>query len=309
MSIKISVVIPVFNEEDNIPVLYERLKKTLGRISKNHEVIFVNDGSCDQTLTRIKKIRNKDKKVKFLSFSRNFGHMPAVVAGLKAASGEKVALMDADLQDPPELIEKMFDQSAKGYGVVYGIKTKRKEGQLKRFLFTAFYKILDKISAYKMPVNAGTFSLIDRKVVNILTQLEEKNIYFSGLRSWVGFKQKGIVYERDKRYAGQASSFRKLLKLAMDGFISFSYIPLKIASFLGFIFAFFAFFMIIFVIVTRIFFNWGIVGWASTLSAILFIGGVQLITLGIIGEYLARIYDQVKNRPEYIIEEKGGVKS
>lgn len=307
MSIKISVVIPVFNEEGNIPILYKRLKKTLNNISRNHEIIFVNDGSTDKTLTQIKKIRKKDRKVKFLSFSRNFGHMPAVTAGLKSASGTKVVLMDADLQDPPEIIEKMYRQSQKGYEVVYGIKTKRKEKALKKFLFSAFYRILDKISAYKMPLDAGTFSLINRRVINILTNLEEKNMYFSGLRSWVGFKQKGIAYEREKRFAGKPASFRKLLKLAMDGFVSFSYIPLRIASFLGFIFAFFAFLMIIFVIITRIFFQWGIVGWASTLSAVLFIGGVQLITLGIIGEYLARIYDQVKNRPEYIISGKGGL--
>ena len=187
-------------------------------------------------------------------------------------------------------------------------RTKRKEKALKRLLFSAFYRILDKISVYKMPLDAGTFSLIDKKVVRILTNLEEKNMYFSGLRSWVGFSQKGIIYERDKRFTGKPTSFRKLLKLAMDGFFSFSYIPLRIASFLGFIFALFAFLMIIFVIGMRIFFNWGIVGWASTLSMILLIGGVQLITLGIIGEYLARIYDQVKGRPEYIISDRGGLK-
>ena len=308
MSIKISVVIPVFNEEGNVPVLYKRLKKTLNGISKNHEIIFVNDGSADKTLNQIKRLRKQDRKTKYLSFSRNFGHMPAVVAGLKSATGSKVVLMDADLQDPPELIEKMYHRSLKGYDVIYGVKTKRKEKALKRLLFSAFYRILDKISVYKMPLDAGTFSLIDKKVVRILTNLEEKNMYFSGLRSWVGFSQKGIIYERDKRFTGKPTSFRKLLKLAMDGFFSFSYIPLRIASFLGFIFALFAFLMIIFVIGMRIFFNWGIVGWASTLSMILLIGGVQLITLGIIGEYLARIYDQVKGRPEYIISDRGGLK-
>lgn len=307
MSIKISVVIPVFNEEGNISVLYKRLKKALGGISRNYEIIFVNDGSTDKTLRLLRLLRRSDSRVKYLSFSRNFGHMPAVVAGLKAAKGKKVVLMDADLQDPPEVIAKMYEESNKGFDVVYGVKTKRKEKPFKRFLFSAFYKILDRISAYKMPSDAGTFSLIDRKVVNILVNLEEKNMYFSGLRSWVGFKQKGVTYERGKRLAGKPASFRKLLKLAMDGFVSFSYIPLRIATFLGFVFAFFAFLMIIFVLIMRIFFHWGIVGWASTMSAILFIGGVQLITLGIIGEYLGRIYDQVKNRPEFIIAEKGGL--
>lgn len=303
----ISIIVPIYNEEKNIPVLYKRLKNELYKISKNHEIIFVNDGSYDKSLSILKKLRKKDKKLKIVSFSRNFGHMAAINAGLKESSGKKVVIMDADLQDPPEIISKMYEKSKKGYEVVYGIKKKRKEGTIKKFMFTTFYKILNSISQIKMPLDSGTFSLIDRRVVDILISLPERNKYLSGLRAWTGFSQTGIVYERGARIAGKPTSFRKLLKLAFDGFFSFSYIPLKIASFLGFIFALIAFIFILVVFVLRIFFDAGIVGWASTMSTILLMGGIQLITLGIIGEYLARIYDEVKNRPEYIISEKIGI--
>lgn len=306
MSTKISVVIPVFNEEDNVPVLYKRLKNVLAKITNYYEIIFVDDGSDDSTSQRLKALRKEDKNVKYITLSRNFGHMSALDAGLRHAVGEKVVIIDADLQDPPEIISKMYEKSLEGYDVVYGVKTKRKEGIFKRSLFNYYYKILDKISSYKMPLDAGTFSIIDKKVLTILKNLPERNKYFSGLRAWVGFKQTGVVYERSARMRGKPSSLRKLFKLALDGFFSFSYLPLKAASFFGFIFASIAFMMILFVIIGRIFFRLGIVGWASTLSAILLIGGVQLITLGIIGEYLARIYDQVKNRPEYIISDKKG---
>lgn len=306
MSTKISVVTPVFNEEGNIPVLYNKLSEVLAKLTDRYEIIFIDDGSIDKTPQILKALRRKDKKVKYITFSRNFGHMSALNAGLQFATGERVVIMDADLQDPPEVITKMYRKALQGYNVVYGIKTKRKEGVVKRSLFNYYYKILDKISSYKMPLDAGTFSIIDKKVLSILKNLPERNKYFSGLRAWVGFKQTGIVYERSARLKGKPSSLKKLFKLALDGFFSFSYLPLKAASFFGFIFASIAFVMIVFVIIGRIFFKLGIVGWASTLSAILLIGGVQLITLGIIGEYLARIYDQVKNRPEYIISDKKG---
>ncbi len=305
---RLSVVIPVFNEEKNISPLHTRLKKTLLKITKDHEIIFVNDGSGDKTKEKIMALRKKDTKIKLINFSRNFGHMSAVSAGLANAKGEKVVLMDADLQDPPELITEMYKKTKNGFEVVYGIKEKRKENLIRRFLFSSFYKILDNISSYKMPLDSGTFSMMDKKVVTILNTLPEKNKYLSGLRSWVGFSQTGIVYERGARFSGRPMSLKKLTKLAMDGFISFSYLPLRVASFLGFATAFVAFIFILVVLVLKIFFNFGLVGWASTLSAILLLSGVQLITLGIIGEYLARIYDQVKSRPEYIISEKVGFK-
>lgn len=309
MQLDLSVVIPVFNEEKNIPILYQRLKKALSSISKRHEIIFINDGSSDNTHIVLKQLRQEDKAIKYMSFSRNFGHMAALNAGLENASGNKIVIMDADLQDPPEIISKMYKKSIEGFDVVYGIKTKRKEGVAKRVMFSLYYKILNKISSYKMPLDAGTFSIINHRVLETLKNIPERNKYFSGLRAWVGFKQTGVIYERAARYSGKPTSLKRLVSLAFDGFFSFSYIPLKIASLFGFMFAALAFAMIIFVIIARIFLHLGIVGWTSTISAILLIGGVQLITLGIIGEYLARIYDQVKNRPEYIISEKVGLQN
>ena len=293
----------------NLPELYKRLTKTLKSITQRYEIIFINDGSTDNTESLIRKIRRNDKKVKAVSFSRNFGHMAAVNAGLQVARGQRVVLMDADLQDPPELITQMYRQSLRGSQVVYAVKEHRKEGPLRRFLFSLFYRLLNQISSYKMPLDAGTFSLMTKDVVKILNRMPERNKYFSGLRAWVGFKQSGITYKRGIRAHGKPASFRRLFSLALSGFLSFSYLPLRIASFLGFFFAGVAFVFILIVILLRIFFQIGIVGWASTMSAILLIGGVQLITLGILGEYLARIYDEVKQRPEYLISEKIGFKN
>lgn len=306
MKTTISFVIPVFNEEGNIPELYKKLLPVLKNISNNYEIIFVNDGSTDNSFETLLKLRKRNTKVKIISFSRNFGHMPSIYAGLKYTSGENVVIMDADLQDPPEIVEKMYKKSKLGFDIVYGVKKKRKEMFVKRTMFSLFYRLLNSLSAYKMPLDAGTFSLINKKIVKIFNSLPERNKYFSGLRSWTGFSQTGVIYEREARFSGKPKPFSKLLKLALDGIISFSYIPLRLASILGLITAAFAFFFIIVVILLRISFGFALIGWASTMSAILLIGGVQLITLGIIGEYLARIYDEVKNRPEYIISNKIG---
>lgn len=306
--VELSVVIPVYNEEKNIAELYRRLKPVLKSIIPRYEIIFINDGSTDQTLTKLQRLRAKDRLVKIISFSRNFGHMAAINAGLAHSSGKRVLLMDADLQDPPEVIPQMWEKANLGFEVVYGIKTNRKEGLPRRLLFSSFYKILNLVSPYKMPANVGTFSLMDQKVAKILASLPERNKYLSGLRAWTGFSQTGVVYERGHRFSGQPASFRRLIKLALDGLVSFSYIPLRVATILGFFCAIIAFISIMVVLLLRIFFNFGIVGWASTLSTVLLMGGIQLITLGILGEYLARIYDEVKNRPEFIITEKTGFK-
>jgi len=302
---RISVVIPVFNEAGNLKKLYLRLKSTLSSLSKSYELIFVNDGSSDRSLTILKNLRKKDKKVKIINFSRNFGHMPAVNAGLKQASGNKVIIMDADLQDPPKIISQMYEKSS-SFDIVYALKKKRKESLAKKTLFEFFYRLINTISPIYLPAGAGTFSLLDKKIVRILNSLPERNKYFSGLRAWAGFSQTSVVYERAARFSGKSKSLTGLVKLALDGIISFSHLPLRLASIFGFIIASTAFIFIFVVFILRIFFQAGIVGWASTMSAILLIGGVQLITLGIIGEYLARIYDEVKNRPEYIISEKIG---
>lgn len=305
MSPKISVVIPIFNEKDNIPDLYKRLHKVVSKITKSYEIIFVNDGSSDNSLAKIHELRKKNKSIKVINFSRNFGHMSAVSAGLKYSEGTKVVVMDADLQDPPEIISELYRKSDK-YDVVYAVKKNRKEGPTMTILFKAFYFIQSKLTALPIPTDAGTFSLIDRKVVNILNSLPEKNKFFSGLRAWSGYAQSSVVYERGKRVKGNRKSMSSLFSLALDGIFSFSYAPLRLASFLGFVFATISFVMIVLVLIARLFFGLGIVGWASTMTAVLFIGGIQLITLGIIGEYLARIYDEVKNRPEYVISETFG---
>lgn len=304
---EISVVVPVFNEEKNLPFLYKRLKKSLLGISSAHEIIFVNDGSTDKSVKLLQFFRRQDKKIKIISFSRNFGHMAAINAGLAYVSGKKVVVMDADLQDPPEVIPKMYQKAKEGFDVVYGIKRKRKEGAVRKLFFKSFYRALNRLAQLKMPLDAGTFSLIDARVIKVLNSLPERNKYFSGLRAWAGFSQTGVFYERGKRHSGLEASFGRLFKLALDGLVSFSYLPLRVASILGFILAFVSLVLIIVVLIGRIFFGFGIVGWATTMTAILFMGSVQLITLGIIGEYLARIYDEVKNRPEYIIAEKVGI--
>lgn len=305
---KISIIIPVFNEEKNISPLYTRLVKTLKQITKSYEIIFVDDGSQDKSLYEISKLRRKDHKVKFISFSRNFGHMPAVSAGIAHTRSEYTVIMDADLQDPPEIISLLYKQAKKGYEVVYAVKKQRKEGFFKVLLFNSFYKILNLVSTYKMPLDAGTFCIVNKRVITALNSLPEKNKYFSGLRAWTGFSQIGIVYERDPRLHGKASSFWKLARLALNGIFSFSYIPLRLASLFGFFIAFIALIGIILVIILRLYFGIGFIGWASTMVTILLLAGVQLITLGIIGEYLARIYDEVKNRPEYLIQKMVGFK-
>jgi dolichol-phosphate mannosyltransferase len=304
MKIKISIIVPIYNEEGNINILYSKLKETLQKIDKNFEIIFINDGSFDDSLSLLKSIAKKDKKMKLISFSRNFGHMSAINAGLEHCSGERVVVMDADMQDPPFVIEKMYKKSLEGYDVVYGVKKKRKESFIRVYMMKVFYRLLSKISNVKIPLDAGTFSLVSKKVVDHINNLPERNKYFSGLRAWTGYRQTGVFYERAKRYKGKEASYARLFKLATDQIISFSFVPLKLASILGFIFSAVAFLMIIVLFVLKFFVNLGIVGWTSTITTILLIGGVQLITLGIIGEYLARIYDEVKHRPEYIVSEK-----
>lgn len=301
---EISIVVPVYNEATNLHEFYKRITKTLRSLNLIYELIFVNDGSKDKSIEIIKKFSRKDRQVKFISFTRNFGQMAAISAGLQHAKGKKIIVMDADLQDPPEVIPKMYKKAKEGYEIVYGTKIKRKEGFIKRTLFELFYKILGNIAQLKMPPNAGTFSIIDNKVARTLVGLPERNKYFSGLRVWTGFSQTSITYERHARLSGKAKPLKSLFSLALNGLVSFSYLPLRVASLFGFFFAFTSFVLIAAVIIGRLVLGWGIVGWASSVSLTLFIGGVQLITLGIIGEYLARIFDEVKARPEFVIREK-----
>src|SRR3989344_1043562 len=273
-----------------------------------HEIIFVDDGSRDKTLEILKAKAREDEKVKIISFSRNFGHPLAISAGLEHASGSAGIVMDSDLQDPPEVIKKFIARWREGYNVVYGVRRGRKEWFGKKLAYWAFYRILQNLSPLKMPLDSGDFSLFDRRVLEVIKKMPERNRFVRGLRTWAGFKQTGVEFERDVRFAGKTKyPFKKLLRLAADGIFSFSYLPLKIATFFGFIIALASFVAILAVLYLRIFAgSLPITGFASTIIVVLFLGGIQLITIGLLGEYVGRIYEEVKKRPLYVIEEKIG---
>ncbi|MCS7027676.1 MAG: glycosyltransferase family 2 protein [Bacteroidia bacterium] len=303
---KLSVVIPIYNEEPNIEVLYQRLSQVLQAVPYQWELIFVNDGSKDASGFLVKQLRQKDRRVKYIEFSRNFGHQVAVTAGINHAFGDMVVIIDADLQDPPELILEMIKKWEEGYEVVYA-KRKKRKGETWFKLFTAklFYRLLRKITNFDIPLDTGDFRLIDKKVAENLRNMPERSRFIRGMVAWSGFRTIGIEYERHERYAGETKyPFRKMLRFAIDGITSFSYFPLQLASYLGIFFSGISFMAIIVVLYLYFFTDKTIHGWTSTILAVLFIGGIQLFTLGIIGEYLARIGTDVKQRPIYIIREK-----
>jgi dolichol-phosphate mannosyltransferase len=272
------------------------------------EVIFVNDGSKDRSLELLIALSQQDARVKVLNFSRNFGHQIAITAGFDYADGDAVIVMDADLQDPPEVLLRMIGKWREGYDVAYAVRTKR-EGETKFKLWTAsaFYRLIRYIADVDIPLDAGDFRLMDRKVVLAMRRLREKNRFMRGLSSWVGFKQIAVEYERAARYAGETKyPFRKMLRLANNAITSFSHVPLQLAMYTGFIFAGIAGLGIVIAVVLRLFGHDTLTGQATTLVSVLFLGGIQLIFLGIIGEYLGRIYDEVKNRPLYFISDMVG---
>ena len=303
MTPEISVVIPVYNEVSNIPELHRRLFATLDHASVTAEVVYVDDGSTDRSLECLRQLADGDSRVSVVELSRNFGLHPAVMAGLNQARGKAVVIMDADLQDAPEILPSFLKKWREGYEVVYGIKTKRKENLVRRFLFSAFHQIQSYISNVPIPRDAGLFCLMDRRVVEELRQMLERNKYIPGLRAWVGFRQIGVECERDIRYAGKPrQTLARLIRLAMDGIISFSYLPLRLATYLGLVVAAGAFLVTGFVLYARLFTDKAILGWASITVSILFLGGIQLIMIGVLGEYIGRIYDEVKERPYYIVK-------
>jgi polyisoprenyl-phosphate glycosyltransferase len=304
---QISVVIPVFNEEGNVEELYRRLTQVLNSVTDSYEIITVNDGSQDTTLSKLLDLQCKDKRLKIINFSRNFGQQAAITAGLEASSGEIVATLDADLQDPPELLPEFLAKLDQGFDVAYGVSVKRNDPPLRKFLFDSYYRVMDRLSPIKFPRHVGIFALMKRRVVEVLLAMQERNRFVPGLRSWVGFKQTGIPYEKPKRFAGkETQSLAKLFKMGFDSLFSFSYVPLRLATYLGLLVSSFAFLVIVQVLYQKLIAGTAILGWASSLTATLFIGGVQLVILGIIGEYLGRIYDEVKRRPYYIISDKLG---
>ena len=308
MKKKISLVVPMYYEEKVVQECYKRLTEVLSKIEKyDYEIIFINDGSKDKTLEILEEIAKKDFKVKILSFTRNFGHQAAVTAGLKYVSGDAIVIIDADLQDPPELIPDMLKYWEQGNQVIYG-KRKSRKGESTFKLLTAkmFYKTLNALTDVEIPKDTGDFRLVDREVVDVINQLPEHNKFLRGLFSWVGFKQIAYEYERKERFAGKTKyPLKKMLKLASDGIISFSTKPLKLLGGLGLISIFISFAIMLYAIISYIFkLNELSAGWTSLMITITFFSGVQLLSIWIISEYVARIYDESKQRPQYIIEKK-----
>lgn len=308
MSIRYSVVIPVYNEEAVVQESYRRLKAVMGSTGEAYELIFVNDGSRDKTEEMVSALCDADSCVRLLSFSRNFGHQTAITAGMDASSGQAVVVIDADLQDPPEIILEMIAKWKEGYDVVYGQRISREgETWFKKLTAKGFYRILKALTSVDIPVGTGDFRLIDRKVCDVLSSLNEKNRYVRGLVSWVGFKQTAVRFHRQERYAGETKyPLKKMLKFAMDGITTFSYKPLKLTSYLGFFVSLCSFLYLLVVLYLKLFTEKTVSGWASAVSVSLLFNGVILMMLGIIGEYIGRIYDETKNRPLYIIRERKG---
>ena len=305
---KISVVIPMYYEEEVVEICYGRVISNLKKLSDryDYEIIFINDGSKDETLEILKKIADNDEKVKIISFSRNFGHQAAVTAGIRKALGDAVIIMDADLQDPPELFEGMIEKWEAGYDVVYGQrKTRKGESVFKLLTAKMFYSTLNKLSEIEIPKNTGDFRLVDRKVIDVIVSLPEHNKFLRGLFSWVGFNQYAYEYDRANRLAGKTKyPLKKMFKLATDGILSFSAKPLKVVGAIGFFSVMVSIVILIYSIVSYLFkLNDLTSGWTSIMCTMTFIGGMILISLWMIGEYIARIYEESLGRPEYIIDE------
>lgn len=302
---EISVIIPVYNEEDNIHMLHQRLSAVMQQLGVSYEIIFVNDGSKDNSIALIKSLSKSHPEVRFIDFSRNFGHQVAVTAGLDRTSGKAVVIIDADLQDPPELIAEMYQKMKEGYQVVYA-KRKKRSGESWFKLWTAklFYRILSKITSISIPVDTGDFRIMDHKIVEILREMPEKNKYLRGQISWIGFNQTYIEYDRQQRNSGETGyTISKMLRFALDGITGFSDFPLKVVTYFGFIVSLIAAFVMLYALYARFITRDYEPGWASLMVIILFIGGVQMIAIGIIGEYLSRMNTNIRNRPLYIINE------
>jgi dolichol-phosphate mannosyltransferase len=304
-----SVVVPVFNERETLRALVGRLLPLLVELTDGaFELIFVDDGSSDGSSDILDGMHAEDGRVKVIHLSRNFGHQAALQAGIDAARGRAVVLMDADLQDRPEDLRAFFARWREGYDVVYAIRTNRKESRTKRTAYSLFYRTLRLISEVDMSVDAGDFSLIDRRVLDVLATFPERNRLLRGLRSWVGFRQVGVECARDARFAGSSKyTVGKLLTLALSGYVGFSVVPLRLATWSGFAAAATGFAVMVWVFATKILDVPSPRGWASTLAVILFIGGVQMLLLGVLGEYLGRIYDEVRRRPLYIVRSRLGL--
>ena len=304
-----SFVIPVFNEEAGLPELYARLTgsiaEPLTQAGERYEIILVNDGSTDRSEEIIRELHDKDPEhVKLVSFSRNFGHQAAITAGIDVARGETVTVLDADLQDPPEAILKMIEKWRAGYDVVYGLREKREaETVFKKFTAKLFYRLMRSSTQLDIPVDVGDFRLMSRKAATALRSLREKHRFVRGMVSWVGFKQTSVPYVRETRYAGETKyPLRKMVRFALDGFTGFSLAPLRLATYVGVVSAGISVIIACWALYVKLFTNQAVQGWTSLIIAILFLGGVQLVTVGVLGEYVGRIFEETKRRPIYIID-------
>ena len=301
--ILISVVIPVYNEEDNLLILYKRLTKILSNDVFNYEFVFVDDGSGDRSVAILSDLVLRDPQISIIELARNFGHQIAISAGLEYSRGDAVVIMDADLQDPPEVLPDFIKKWQEGNDVVYAVRKNRKESVLKRTAYKIFYRMLKRIASIDIPLDSGDFCIMDRRVVEELKMMPERNRFVRGIRSWVGLKQVGLVYERDARFAGKTKyTFTRLLYLALDGLISFSYMPLRLITLSGLGVSILSIFLAVFYTIKKIFFGLSPPGFATLVVSIFFFSGVQLITIGVIGEYVGRIFEEVKQRPLYIVK-------
>jgi glycosyltransferase involved in cell wall biosynthesis len=300
-----SIIAPIFNEISNLPELYRRVKEVMDTTGEPWEIVMIDDGSTDESAAFILKLAQQDKRVRPVIFARNFSHQIAVTAGLDYSRGQAVVIIDADLQDPPEVILDMIAKWREGFEVVYAVRTEREgESWFKLFTASLFYRLIYRITDVNIPLDTGDFRLLDRKVVNVLNQMRERHRFLRGMSVWVGFRQTGVNYRRAARFSGETKyPFRKMFRLALNAITSFSYFPLQVATYMGFISASLSIIAIPVVIILRLTGSYAFLGQATTLLAVLFLGGVQLISLGILGEYIGRLYDEAKGRPLYIVRE------
>jgi dolichol-phosphate mannosyltransferase len=302
----VSIILPCFNEEGNIVEIYEKIKTQIDTIGYNFELIFIDDGSTDQTLHTIKSLTRADNRVKCISFSRNFGHQAALKAGFDFCHGDCAITMDADLQHPPSLLAEMIENWEDGFEIVFTLRKDESEtGFFKRFTSNFFYKLMNYMSGLNLQKGAADFRLIDRKIIDIFKdQISEYHLFYRGLISWVGFKTKSIEYAPSARHTGKTKyTFMKMLNFALNGITSFSIKPLRLSIIIGFILAFMSFVYAIYAVVASVLLNQTIVGWTSLIFSVLFIGGIQLIFMGIIGEYIGKIFIEIKQRPIYLVKE------
>ncbi|HEX6334339.1 MAG TPA: glycosyltransferase family 2 protein [Flavisolibacter sp.] len=303
---QLSIVVPIYNESLNLQVLHDRLVQAVSGITHDYEMVWVNDSSTDSSLEIIRAFAAADTRHRYISFSRNFGHQVAIMAGLNKCTGLAAVVIDGDLQDPPELIPALWKKYLEGYKVVYAQRrTRAGENVFRNAVIKLFYRLLHRTARINIPVDTGDFRLIDRKVIDVLRQMPEQHKFLRGQIAWLGFRQAAVLYDRDSRYAGKSNyGLGKLIRLALDGFTAFSNYPLRVATVSGFIVSFIAFLIILYALYSKFVLGGVISGWTSLIISTMFIGGVQLICIGIIGEYISRINSDVRRRPLYVVEEE-----